>query len=85
MRKELFFIHSLLKTGTQQSLARWQLQLGMGSEALVQHCQDGTGGFQRENQQGQTQTSGTRRLVAASSVEFRRCRSLWVKSGGFSQ
>ncbi len=30
MRKELFFIHSLLRTGTQQSLARWQLQLGMG-------------------------------------------------------
>ena len=83
MRKELFFIHSLLRTGTQQGLAKWQLQLGMGLDALVQHCRDGTGGFQLENRQGQTQTSGTRRLVAVSSVEFRRCRSLWVKSGGF--
>jgi hypothetical protein len=85
VQQELFIIHSLLRTGTQQGLTRWQLQLGMGSEALVQHCQDGTGGFQLENQQGQTQTSGTRRLVTFSSVEFRRCRSLWVKSGGFSQ
>ena len=30
MRKELFFAHSLLRTGTQQGLAKWQLQLGMG-------------------------------------------------------
>ena len=57
MRKELFFIHSLLRTGTQQSLARWQLQLGMGSDNLVKHCCGGTGVFQPENQQGQTQTS----------------------------
>ena len=69
MRKELFFAHSLLRTGTQQGLAKWQLQL---LDALVQHCRDGTGGFQLENQQGQTQTSGTRLLVAVSSVEFRR-------------
>ena len=54
------------------------------SQIAVGHSR--TGGrpwFQLENQQGQTQTFGTRRLVAVSSVEFRRCRSLWVKSGGF--
>jgi hypothetical protein len=48
MRKELFFAHSLLRTGTQQGLAKWQLQLGLGLDALVQHCRDGTGGFQLE-------------------------------------
>jgi hypothetical protein len=68
MRKELFFIHSLLRTGTQQSLARWQLQLGMGSDDLVKHCWGGTGVFQPENQQGQTQTSDAKQPVALVSV-----------------
>ncbi len=56
MRKELFFAHSLLRTGTQQGLAKWQLQLGMGSDDLVKHCWGGIGVFQPKIQQGQTQT-----------------------------
>ena len=39
------------------SLARWQLQLGMGSDDLVKHCWGGIGVFQPKIQQGQTQTS----------------------------
>ena len=52
MRKELFFAHSLLRTGTQQGLARRQLQLGMGSDDLGQALPGWSPGLQLENQQG---------------------------------
>jgi hypothetical protein len=56
----------------------------MGSDDLVKHCWGGSnGGFQLENQQGQAQTSDAKQLVAVVSIEFRRCRSLLVKSRDF--